>query len=185
MDPAFKPLAQAIGRAILGAAMVEKILLLDIAQRLANSEGMTEDLLDELKHRERHSAGKLLERLKELGVDPELAARIDAMIGLRNNLVHHFMEDPDVLEAFFDGEGFEPIVERVDALALECQEIVNELAPGAFSGTEAAFEMTAQQIAEEIRKVDLDQVTDPALREKLRAMGAVSEHFDFEEDGDG
>jgi hypothetical protein len=34
----------------------------------------------------------------------------------------------------------------------------DDLVPGAFSGTEAAFQMTAQQIAEEIRKVDLDQV---------------------------
>ena len=45
MDDSLKPLAQAIGRAVLGAALVEKILLLDLAERLANRDGMTEELL--------------------------------------------------------------------------------------------------------------------------------------------
>jgi hypothetical protein len=53
MDPAFEPLAQAIGRAVLGAAMVERILLLDITQRLANNQGMTEALRQELGELER------------------------------------------------------------------------------------------------------------------------------------
>lgn len=33
MDESFKPLAQAIGRAVLGAAVLEKVLLVDIARR--------------------------------------------------------------------------------------------------------------------------------------------------------
>jgi hypothetical protein len=66
--PALEPLLLAIGRAMLSAAALEKVLLVDIASRRAQREGLTPKLGDDLARLERLPAGALLQRLQELGI---------------------------------------------------------------------------------------------------------------------
>jgi len=77
---------QAIGRAVLFAAELEKVLLVEIAQRLVGCEGFSQHVGEELSGLERRPAGTLLERLKTFGLAPDLAGRIEHVIERRNRL---------------------------------------------------------------------------------------------------
>lgn len=170
IEERLQPLAQAIGRAVLGAAALERVLLVDIARRRAASDGLTQRLDRELATLEHKPAGRLLETLRELDIPPYLAGRIDDFIARRNRLVHRFMEDPGVFLAFVTGHGLEPLVERVDRLAADCQALVNELAPAAFSGAERVLGATFDQLLEQVKMADLDEIKDDGLRDQLEMI---------------
>jgi hypothetical protein len=173
IEPRLEPLIQAIGRAVLAAAALEKVLVIDIISRHAEREGLSEHLDAQLSALESRSAGKLLGTLRELGIPGELAGRIDAVILRRNQVVHHFMEDPDVLRAFATGEGLDEVVERTDRLAADCQSIVNELGGPAFAGVEAALGATVPELIRLLQSAELDGIEDDAVRKQLESIRAL------------
>jgi hypothetical protein len=156
MDEEFALLAQSIGRAVMGAAALEKVLLVDIVNRMAQRE----ELEQELRELERRPGGKLLEKLRQLGLDIEMAARIQAAIVRRNTLIHHYMEEPEVMAALMTGAGIDALVRDVDSLAVECQQIVNLIAPDAFAGLQQFLGANLPQILHALTALDLDLVED-------------------------
>lgn len=164
---------QIVGRAVLVAAVLEKVLLVDIAQRQVDRDGWTQRLGHELADLERRPAGRLLGTLEALGIPSDLAGRIQGVIDRRNRLVHHLMEDADVLLAM-TGVNPQPVIERIDQLAADCQALINDIAPGAFAGVEGAFGATLPDLLREVRGLDLDGPGDETLpedvRQQLRAL---------------
>lgn len=164
---------QAIGRAVLFAAELEKVLLVEIAQRLVGCEGFSPRVGGELSGLERRPAGTLLERLKTAGLAPDLAARTEHVIERRNRLIHHFLEDGDVLTAMTGGDA-EPVIERIDQLAADCQALINEIAPGAFAGVERAFGASLPELLRAVGAMDLaapeNDVLPDAVRRQLVAL---------------
>jgi len=76
IDLAVAPLMQVVGRAVLGAAALEKVLLVDIADRQVGRAGSPNASEEQLARIEHQPAGVLLGTLKEFGVPPTLAERI-------------------------------------------------------------------------------------------------------------
>jgi predicted RNase H-like nuclease len=173
IDEQLTPLVQAIGRAVLGAAALEKILLVDFLHIYGRKHGLRGELEQELSELERKPAGKLLERLRGLGLENDLAARIESVIHRRNELIHHFMEDPDVLSAFQTGDGVGRLVDRVNALAIDCQQIINEISPHAFSGLQELLGGTLSKLLDVLQSADLHEVSDPKLRTQLQGLRTV------------
>jgi hypothetical protein len=171
-DEAIKPLLQAIGRAVLGAAALEKVLLVDIVQRHAGQEGLSERLGNELSTLERQPAGALLNTLSKLGISPDLGGRIHAVIARRNQMVHHFMEDAEVMTALSTGR-VDHVVERVDEIAAACQRLVNQIAPSAFAGMEGALGATLPELIAALESVDLEAIADDRLRAQLSMVRAM------------
>lgn len=172
IEPAVAPLLQAIGRAVLFAAVLENVLLVEIAQRRVGCEGFSQHLGGDLADLERRPAGTLLERLKTLGLPADVLARVRDVIERRNRLIHHALEDADVLTALNGGQA-ESAIERVDALAAACQGLVNDIAPGAFSGVERAFGRTLGELLHEVRALDLtaeNEALPDAVRQQLLAL---------------
>jgi hypothetical protein len=67
------PLLMAVGRLVLAGAALENVLLVDIAMRDIDRAGTVRDELGrELSELEGRPAGKLLERLRNLGIPDEL-----------------------------------------------------------------------------------------------------------------
>lgn len=173
VDERLAPVTQALGRAVLGAAALEKVLLVDIARRDADRQGLTDELSARLSRLERQSAGALLETLRTLGIDAAHANQIADVIHRRNLLVHHFMEAADVVDAFTRGERIDELVDRIDAVAADCQRIINEIAPPAFSGLETIFGVPIRTLLEQMHTVDLERITDKGLREQLRLARTI------------
>ena len=161
-----------IGRAVLGAAAFEKVLLVDIARRRADQEGLVEEVGRELSHLERRTAGGLLRVLVRLGVAEHLAVRIQDLIDRRNQLVHGFMEDASVVNAVATRE-LAPVVARVDQIAADCQALINEIAPPAFGALETMFGMSLSGLSEMLRSLELDSISDERLREQVANLRAV------------
>jgi hypothetical protein len=172
IDASLAPLAQSIGRAVLGAAALERVLLVDIARRQAERDGLREDFSDELSRLERRPAGTLLGRLRELGIAPELASDIGDVIRRRNDLVHHFMEDASFVAAFSGGD-LAPLIERVDALAGDCQKVINELVPRTFGELARALNVDLAEVFSALHAVDLDGVDDDHLRSQIAVVQAM------------
>jgi hypothetical protein len=170
MDEEFALLAQSIGRAVMDAAALEKVLLVDIVNRMAQREEQREELDRELRELERRPGGKLLEKLRQLGLNTEMAARIQAAIVRRNRLIHHYMEEPEVMAALMTGAGIDALVGDVDSLAVECQQIVNLIAPDAFAGLQQFLGANLPQLLHALTALDLDLVEDPTLRQQLATL---------------
>jgi hypothetical protein len=184
-DERLRPLLEAIGRAVLGAATLEKMLLVDIAQRRVTKDGFDDELSHTLSELEAQPAGRLLQHLRELGIAPELAGRINEVLKRRNRLVHHFLEDPEVLEAIWGNVSVDPFVDRVDELAADCQRLVNEIGPLAFSGAEKALGVELPELAQSLMRIDPESVEDEELRsqvESLRPWGRFLLQISDEED---
>jgi hypothetical protein len=167
IDPKLLPLMQSLGRAVLGAAVLEKILLVDIARRHTEQEGLSERLAQLMTELEPRPAGDLLQVLRRLGLREELAERIRALIRRRNYLVHRFTQDPEVMAAFITGSGLETIVGRIDDFAIDTQQLINEIAPPAFAGAEAVFGISLTGLLEMAASIDLNQIEDQELRAQL------------------
>jgi hypothetical protein len=172
VDERVAPLVIAIGRAVLGAAALEKVLLVDIARRVVERDGFEEQLRTQLERLERRPAGDLLATLRDLGIAEDLATRIHDVIQRRNRLVHRFMEEPAAVAAM-QGREIAPVVETVDAIARDCQTIINELAPSAFSRVLSMFRKTPAELVEQLRGPDPTALGDPALRRQLEVICAL------------
>jgi len=112
----------------MGAASLEKTVLVNVVNRMSQDEGLRDELERELRELERRPAGKLLEKLKQLELPDDLAARILAAITHRNQLIHHSMERPDVMLAMMTGAEIDELVADIDSLEVECQQIINVIA---------------------------------------------------------
>jgi len=165
-DARVAPLLQALGRAVLGAGALEKILLVDIAQRRAKAEGLVEQLSIDLARLERKPGGTLLETLKVLGLSPELSDRVTDVIRRRNVLVHHFMEDPQLARAA-QGEDVNQAVDRIDQVAADCQALVNDIAPAAFAGIQTALGIDFDTVVKTIISIDPADISDAATRAEV------------------
>jgi hypothetical protein len=174
-DEESRPLLVAIGRAVMGAAALEKVLLLEIARVRAESEGLTPELGDELSRLEGLSAGVLHKTLRALELPDDLDARIADAIKRRNQLVHHPMEDPDLVRAATAGEDVAPVVERIDRLALDCGELAVELQMVASPRLEAVLGKSPPEMLEMLREADLDAIEDPDLRRQVEAIRAAGD----------
>jgi hypothetical protein len=151
IDERAVPLVLAVGRLALGAAALEKVLLVDIVMRDFHLAGRWRDeLMQELSELQGRSAGKLLGRLRELGISADVAERVDKVIRARNRVVHHLMEDVKVARAMQTGDGMEEVVADIDRIAIDCQQVVNELTLVAFPNMEAALGMTLPELAERV-----------------------------------
>ena len=151
---------------MVGAAALEKVMLVDISRRGALDEGFTQELGTELATLERRTAGQLLARLKQLGVDEPIATRVGEFIARRNEVVHDFMERPDVITAFVTGDVADLVADLED-IAIACQQIVNEIAPPAFGAVEQLLGVSLESLVEHIRTIDLDTVVDEGLRRQI------------------
>jgi hypothetical protein len=167
VDERVAPIVLALGRTVLGASALEKLLLVELTQRRAKSGGLTEELSRQIAELERRPAGELLRALRELGIEQELATRIAGVIERRNRLVHGAIADPIIARPFATGEGVDEAVDYIDALGADIQAIINEIGPGAFSGAEAALGHSMRELLEAAKAIDLDQIEDPGLRGEL------------------
>jgi len=170
MDDVFAPLAQSIGRAVMGAAALEKVLLVDIVNRMAQREELRAGLERELRDLERRPGGKLLEKLRQLGLNAEMATRIEAVIRGRTRLIHHYIEEPEVMAALMTETGVDALIKDVDSLAVECQQIVNLIAPDAFIGLQQFLGANVPQLVQALTSLDVDLIEDPTLRQQLAAL---------------
>ncbi len=173
IDKRLTPLVKAISRAVLGAAALEKVLLVAFLHLSGRERGLRVELEQELSELERRSAGSLLGTLRGLGLGVALAPRIESVVHRRNQLIHHFMEDPEVLIAFQTGHGIDRLVDRVDALAIDCQRIINEIAPEAFIGLQELLGGSLSELLDALQTADLDKVSDRGLRSQLEAIRTV------------
>ncbi len=168
VDERWVPLVLAIGQLVLGAAALEKVLLVDIIMRdLHHSGRWRDEFVHELSELEGHSAGRLLGRLRELGIPDDLAERVSNVIRQRNRVVHHLLEEKEVAVAMQTGEGMEKIVADIERVSIDCQQVVNQLILVAFPAMETAIRMTLPELADRLAAIDLAAIEDPQLRQQV------------------
>ena len=177
IDERVVPLALAIGQVVLGAAALEKVLLVDIAMRSVDRDGMRADLGRELSKLERRPAGALLTRLRELAIPDALADRIQDVIDRRNALVHRFHEDTALMIALGTAEDVDRAAERVQQIAIDCQQIINELIAVSFTRLEGALGMKLPEIVQWLESIDLDTITNPRDRAQLESIRAMAAYL--------
>jgi hypothetical protein len=114
----------------------------------------------------------LLGSLRGLGIPDDLAARLQDVIGRRNRLVHHVLEDAVVLEALIAGN-IDQVVDDIDALAADCQRLINDIAPVAFADAETALGAPLEHIVDIVNGIDPGTVVDERLRTQLAVVGLL------------
>ena len=174
VDERVAPIVLALGRTVLAASALEKLLVVDIAQRSAKAHGLTDGLGRQLTELERRPAGALLRTLRSLGVEGDLAERIEGVITRRNRLVHGAMADSVIARPLATGEGVDVAVDYIDVLGADIQAIINEIGPGAFGGAEAALGHTMSELLAAAKTVELGSIEDPNLREELEWIRNVA-----------
>ncbi|MHB1808124.1 MAG: hypothetical protein ACYCU0_02365 [Solirubrobacteraceae bacterium] len=174
-DDEHVPLLTALGRAIVGAAVLEKFLLLELVRLRGENEGLTEELAADVEGLERLTAGGLLKQLRKLGLPSDLDVRIADAIDRRNQLVHHLMEDAEIVKAIQDDDGLDNAVRRVEQLALDCGRLGVELMAVAVPRLEALLGMSLAQIRTILRSIDVNTIEDPLMRQQLEAVQAISD----------
>lgn len=91
------------------------------------------------------------------------------------------MEDADVLMAMTGGN-VEPVIERIDQLAADCQALINDIAPCAFSGVEGAFGATLPDLLRAVGALNLEAPEDETLPEGVRQqLRALRQAIDVED----
>ena len=187
IDEQAKPIALAIGRAVLGAATLEMLMRVHIAQLRVAQIGMPPELSPELSALERLTAGQLLARLRDLDLPGELAERIAAVIDRRNDLIHHPLEDQQLMVAGFTGVDVDAVAARIDQIALDCQQIGNELIAAAFPAlldalAKALGVSTWPELADLVTTLDLGQVPDD-LRQQFEYVRSMLDVIDLSDLG--
>jgi len=132
IDARMQPVVLAIGRAVIGAAALEMLVRLHIAQLRVDRVGMAPKLSPELSALDNLTAGQLLSRLRQLEIPVELAERIADVIGRRNDLIHHPLEDQQLMLSGITGVDIDVAVARIDQISIDCQQIGNQLIAVAF-----------------------------------------------------
>jgi hypothetical protein len=173
------PFFLAVGRAVLAVSSLEKMLLLETARLLVErntDEGVTSiwKLEQQLSRLERLTAGQLLHELRNLDLSPDLDERIGDVIDRRNDLVHHLIEDPQVVKAM-GGEGMDIVVARIERVALDSAALAVELHTVAAAKLEAILGKTQAELAEIVKAVDPGPIEDPRARKQVEAMQALAD----------
>jgi hypothetical protein len=162
------PLLLAIGRAVWGVAALEKTLQLELALILceraaASSDAQSDSFAKRLSRVEDLTAGQARHELRLLGLPTDLDERIDGAAKRRNQLVHHIVEDPQLVRAIATGEGMDAEVKRVERLALDCGELAVELHDFAVAKLEGILEDPRERAQVEAAQAaaDLDWPISP------------------------
>lgn len=176
-DEEATPLLVAMGRAVWAAAGLEKGLLLEIARLRAEREGLSPEFGDMLSRLENLPAGALHKALRALDLPKDLDVRIADAIDRRNQIVHHPVENPEMMRAVATGEGIDAVVERINELALDCGELAVELQIVASDRLGAMLGSPAEMF-EMLRACDLDAIKDSRMRKQIEAIRAAGD-FDL------
>jgi hypothetical protein len=173
------PLFLAIGRAVLAVSTLEKMLLLEIARLLVERNPgagiVPSDGLDqELARLEGLTAGLLLRELRRLDLSVDLDERIGDVIDRRNEIVHHLMEDPQVVRAM-SGDGMDAVVDRIERIALYAAELAVELQIVAGAKLEALLGKSQTEMVEIVKSVDPKAIEGPRERNQVEAVQALVE----------
>jgi hypothetical protein len=128
------PVLQAIGRAVLYVSSLEKGLQFELSRLTLAAEdargpkhGSDPRLVKRLSDMDKMTAGRMLAELRTFGLPADLDARIDTVVKRRNDLIHHPMEDAELMSALAgDAEHRDAVLERIDQLALHAAELASE-----------------------------------------------------------
>jgi hypothetical protein len=176
-DEAALPLIVALGRLVLGAAVLEKALQLEVVRAHYERAHASKDpgeygLGKVLMETERLTSGQARSQLDVLGIPEELNERIRSAVARRNALLHRPLEDADLARAIGTGEGLDEVVERIERLALDCGELGVELERFAGNRLTDILGMSRTEIAQLVADLDLSTVDNPQMRAQLEAVKA-------------
>lgn len=183
-DEATVPFFTSVGRAVAGAAALEKALQFELARLLHAEHQRSDDaesasLQKELSKLDRKTAGQLLDELQKLGLPGDLSQRIRTAVDRRNDLVHRFYEDPELARATAGGADLKRVIERVDRLALDCAELAVELEMFAWPRVQELTGMSLAEMVELVISIDPSNITDPRERKQLEAVQAFAKIEDL------
>jgi hypothetical protein len=170
-DARLDPLFRAIGRVVLAAGGLETQLLLELAHIRHDRDGEFPGG-PELTKLENMPAGYLLKELQKLGLPDDLSCRISGAIERRNELVHHLMEDADIVRAVAGLDEIDAAVDRVDQLALDCAALAGELHVVAGKGVEAAIRKSPSELLAMLQAID-PETMDPRSLRQLEAVRSL------------
>jgi hypothetical protein len=68
------------------------------------------------------------------------------------------------------GEQVEELVDRIDAVAADCERIINDIARPAFADLQSVFGTPMVSLLEQMLAVDLDSIEDGALLRLARSI---------------
>jgi hypothetical protein len=179
-DEELAPFLMAIGRVILAVGGLEQMLLLEIARLLVernSTEGAapwTRELAEELSRLEGLTAGQRLRELRNLELSPDLDQRIGDVIEQRNHIVHHLVEDPQVVKAM-SGDGQDEMVKRFEQLALDGVGLAAELHIVAAAKLEELIGHSQSELTGMLKTIDPETIEDPRERKQLEALQALGE----------
>ena len=149
----------AVGHVVIAVASLEKALQLEVS-RLLMARAATDaarfetSLANDLTALDNMTAGRLLSRLRDLGVPDELDQRIGAVIDRRNDLIHHTFEDATLVAALEGGRAIDEAVSMLEQLVIDAGELAVELHLFAMPKLEAMTGMSLEAMAEVIRTID-------------------------------
>ncbi len=126
-------------------------------------------LANDLTALDNMTAGRLLSRLRDLGVQDELDQRIGAVIDRRNDLIHHTFEDATLVAALEGGRAIDEAVSMLEQLVIDAGELAVELHLFAMPKLEAMTGMSLEAMAEVIRTIDPTSLPDDRSRAQLEA----------------
>ncbi len=179
-DGGAEPLLLAMGRALWAFSGLERMLLVEYARLALDEHGVGPEVSNELSRLETLPAGAVRKALQRFGLPEQLEARLAAAIEGRNNLIHHQIEDPELVRAAVTGDGREGVVSRIERLSLDCVELAVELAAFALPRLEAKLG-TREQLVRLMGSIDPASVEDESMRRQLESVQALShELVDFD-----
>jgi hypothetical protein len=183
-DEFFEPVALALGHLVFGAAVLEDAMLADLVQRRVFRDGAQEVFGEGLVARlDRKPAGVLLDHLRQLGYEGELAAEIAAVIDERNHFVHHLFEDPEFLKALAERKSVDGLVKSIEAITAAIYVVIGKLAPGVTAGAEAMFGRSGPQLLALLREVDPSEIGSVEERKQLLALRTLPDSLFDEPSG--
>jgi hypothetical protein len=173
-DEFFEPLSLALGHLVFAAVTLERAMLTDLIQRRVFRDGAEEVFGKRLVSRlERKPAGVLLEALRELDYEPDLAAEIADVIDRRNHFIHHLFDDPEFIEVFAARDGIGLMVKRVEALVSDIHVVTMRLEPQVGAGAEAMFGRSMPELLQLVRETEPDELGEGELRRQLEALRRI------------
>lgn len=176
-DEKMAPLLVAVGRVVFAVAALERALQLELirlryARLVAEKPDPARAIGKEVARIERLPAGGLLKELGKLGLPTELRDRIDNAITRRNDLVHRPLDDAELLRAAGGSEPFEPVVDRINQLAIDCGELAVELNAFAIPKLRELLATSPRDVVELVKSIDATTIADARTRKQLEALQA-------------
>jgi hypothetical protein len=177
-DELFEPLSLSLGHVVFAATALEKALLADLVQRRVIRDGPEEVFGGRLVSRLLNKpAGVLLDELRQLGYEAELAAELATVIDGRNHFIHHLFEDPEFIEVFASRRGVDQIVARVESLVQSIYTAAGKLRPGLAADTSRLFGRSTAELLGALKHLDLSEIDDADLRRQLEAVRTLPDGF--------